>query len=343
MSGKEKLYFLLERICDIRAIAPISHPIIIDPANDLNRKLRYEELIQLFTKLEVDEKVIQVVHAPSRIKQVQVIEELDPYEKVDDGNWYVQILPKFDDYYLAIQEQPEYQSFTGKTPSPKSLSKQIADQFSSINHNFVLMVLKEILALSDFGVDGKVSYPLQSSSGSDDLVKERGLLLKLERFGLFRHLGEDGIYGIARLSNLDIPTLREVIDRLEGKPVNQPQSTVISVSPQPAPQAPYWQDDFGWEGDCYSFGKFGKTKEIISPYKKKLIDALAIEKGNWATIKKLKEATGKDEKYIRTTIGQIENSFDPELRKHLSIPSTLGADSTIPTPNQGAYRFALTP
>lgn len=344
MSGKEKLYFLLERISDIREISPSGFSLIIDPTNDLNRRYENLELARLFAKLELDDKVLKIDKAPSRLRMSQAIESLDPYDRVDDGCWHIQLLPAFDNYYLTIQEQPEYQNFTGKTPPPKSLSKQIAEQFSPNNHPFVLMVLKEIYSLSEFSVDGTISYSLQSPAGDSDLIKERALLKKLESLGLFRHHGEDGIWGIARLQKLDVLTLREVIEKLEKKPEIKPYEVKPVEAKKESPQSiPNWRNDFGWEGDCYSFGKFGKTKEIISPYKKKLIDALAIEKGNWATIKKLKEATGKDEKYIRTTIGQIENSFDPELRKHLSIPSTLGADTSIPIPNQGAYRFALTP
>lgn len=55
MNGKEKLYFLLERIIDVRDIAPIGQALIIDPTNDLNRNYTDAELLQLFTKLESDE------------------------------------------------------------------------------------------------------------------------------------------------------------------------------------------------------------------------------------------------------------------------------------------------
>jgi len=40
MTGKEKLYFLLDIIGDIRAIAPTGKPLIIDPMNDLNDNIR---------------------------------------------------------------------------------------------------------------------------------------------------------------------------------------------------------------------------------------------------------------------------------------------------------------
>jgi hypothetical protein len=50
MDSKEKIYFLLNRIDDARAIAPSEQPLIIDPVNDLNQNYRDIELKQLFLK-----------------------------------------------------------------------------------------------------------------------------------------------------------------------------------------------------------------------------------------------------------------------------------------------------
>ena len=117
MNGKEKLYFLLEHIVDARAIAPSGQPLVIDPTNDLNRKYRDIELLNLFSKLEKDDKVLEVLKAPQRTKDIDAIENLDPYDHADDGCWHVQLLPVFDEYYLKIQYEPEYQEFTGKEPA----------------------------------------------------------------------------------------------------------------------------------------------------------------------------------------------------------------------------------
>lgn len=119
MSGKEKLYFLLDAIDDARAIAPSGQPLIIDPANDLNLNYRDVELSQLFTKLEKDEQVLKVLQVPSRIKTIDIVEDLDPYDHADDGCWHIELLPAFDSYFLKIQQEPEYQEFTGKKPLPK--------------------------------------------------------------------------------------------------------------------------------------------------------------------------------------------------------------------------------
>lgn len=54
MTGKQKLYFLLNRILDVRAITPKGKALLIDPAKNLNNKYTDLELYQLFTKLQED-------------------------------------------------------------------------------------------------------------------------------------------------------------------------------------------------------------------------------------------------------------------------------------------------
>ncbi len=123
MTGKEKLYFLLNRIDDVRSIAPSGQPLIIDPTNDLNQNYRDIELKQLFTKLEKDEQILKVLQIPSRIKTIDIIEDLDPYEQADDGCWHIELLSSFKDYFLKIQQESEYQKFTGKYPPVQDRTK----------------------------------------------------------------------------------------------------------------------------------------------------------------------------------------------------------------------------
>lgn len=128
MDGKEKLYFLLNGIDDVRAIAPTGQPLIIDPMNDLYGNYRGIELSQLFTKLEKDEQVLKVLKAPSRIKTIDFVEGIIPDEPIpenDDGRWHIELLPAFDNYFLKIQQETEYQEFSGKKPA-SSPTKPIA-------------------------------------------------------------------------------------------------------------------------------------------------------------------------------------------------------------------------
>lgn len=125
ISGKDQLYFLLNRIADIKARTVSNRPLIIDPTNDLNQNYRDIELKQWFTKLEVDEKVLKILKAPSRTKQIDIVEDLDPYDYADDGCWHIELLPAFDRYFLKIQQEPEYQEFTGKKPQTAQVQNEI--------------------------------------------------------------------------------------------------------------------------------------------------------------------------------------------------------------------------
>lgn len=123
MSGKEKLYFLLNRIDDVREISPSGQPLKVDPMNDLKGRYREVELSQLFTKLEKDEKVLKILKTSSRTKTLPDEIDPDPYDHADDGCWHIELLPAFDEYYLKIQKKSEYQKFTGKTPPSRGRKK----------------------------------------------------------------------------------------------------------------------------------------------------------------------------------------------------------------------------
>lgn len=394
MSGKEKIYFLLNRIKDVRDITPSSSPLKIHPMNDLRGNYQAVELQQLFVKLERDEKILSILKVPNRFKTIDFVEGIIPDEPIpenDDGCWHIELLPAFDGYFLKIQHEPEYQEFTGKTPPSEipskqqagdkitesilrkaifatptysTKSKQIADQYSPENYQFVLRVLKEIISLSEFSPDGKVHYELQSPSGQE-VIKERSLLRKFESEGLFEHLGENGISGIATLSNLDTKLIKEVIARLEEREsgvITSEEFEEIKESDgnfitETAPSkssnqteelegrnAPRWQDDFKWQGKKFVFGQYGSTGVFNSKTRRTLFHELTEAKGNWVTVRKLKQAVDKDEAYVRPTIGQIERSFDISLRRYISIPSTVTDEDDLPTkPQQGAYRIKFTP
>ncbi|HEX6977104.1 MAG TPA: hypothetical protein VF185_01930 [Patescibacteria group bacterium] len=136
MTGKEKLYFLLDTIDDARSVSPSGQPLIIDPANDLNDRLRGVELEQLFTKLEKDEQVLKILQIPSGIKTISIVEDADPYDQLyenDDGCWHIELLPAFDDYFLKIQNELEYQEFTGKKPSFETDIQRLYEKIQKVD------------------------------------------------------------------------------------------------------------------------------------------------------------------------------------------------------------------
>lgn len=123
MSGKEKLYFLLNRIEDAQVLTPAGQPLKIHATHDLNNNYRGNELNQLFTKLEQDEKVIKVIKVGNRIKEAGSRYGLN---EPDDGSWHIKLLPEFNDYFLTIQEEQEYQNYSGKTPKKRKV-KHVLD------------------------------------------------------------------------------------------------------------------------------------------------------------------------------------------------------------------------
>lgn len=104
-------------------------------------------------------------------------------------------------------------------PMKKQSASEIIDGFSPQNYAFVLMVSEGILSASEFGSDGEVNYQLQSAPGLM-LMQERQLLLRFEKLRLFRHLGEDGIFAIAKLRDVDTRTIRQIVTEIKSRQLN---------------------------------------------------------------------------------------------------------------------------
>lgn len=181
MNGKEKLYFLLDAIDDVRTIAPSGQPLMVDPMNDLNDKIRDVELTQLFTKLEKDEQVLKVLKVPSRIKTIDIVEDLDPYDHADDGYWHIELLPAFDNYFLKIQQEPEYQEFTGKKPAG-SPTKPNSNALMTYEQKLDLIVKAIVEAKKATRKGQSTILYLNATNGLDGLDREeiRNILLQLQ-------------------------------------------------------------------------------------------------------------------------------------------------------------------
>lgn len=116
MTGKEKVYFLLNRIEDKRVLTPKGQPILIHPASDLSNNYSIVELSQLFAKLEKDEQILKVLKESAR----GLSASLDPYADFEDGCYHLEVLPRFDEYFAKIRLEPEYQESSGKRPANQS-------------------------------------------------------------------------------------------------------------------------------------------------------------------------------------------------------------------------------
>jgi len=184
MTGKEKLYFLLNRIDDVREISSSGQPLKIDPMNDLNGNFRDVELSQLFTKLEKDERVLKILKASKRVNSTLGELDPDPYDHADDGCWHIELLPAFDGYFLKIQQEPEYQEFA---PSRKP-AVQTKRNLSRKSLEKIWTVLQEIedkrgitSAQDDISIPlvhfSKVKDDIGANNASDE---RRNILRKLE-------------------------------------------------------------------------------------------------------------------------------------------------------------------
>jgi hypothetical protein len=125
MTGKEKLYFLLNKIEDAKEITPKGQPLKIHATHDLNKKYKGDELDMLFTKLEKDEKVLKVLKSGNRIKEVGSRYGLN---EPDDGRYHIELLPLFDKYFLKIQHEPEYQEFSGRRPPDEPVDDNLVSE-----------------------------------------------------------------------------------------------------------------------------------------------------------------------------------------------------------------------
>ncbi|KKR17712.1 MAG: hypothetical protein UT44_C0003G0008 [Candidatus Levybacteria bacterium GW2011_GWA1_39_32] len=182
MNGKEKLYFLLDAIDDARTIAPSGQPLKIDPMNDLNGNFRDVELSQLFAKLEKDERVLKVLKASKRANSTLGELDPDPYDHADDGCWHIKLLPAFDSYFLKIQQELEYQEFTGKKPAG-SQTKPNSNAVMTYEEKLDLIV-KAVVEASKTLHKGffTATLYLNATNGLDRLPREeiRNILLQLQ-------------------------------------------------------------------------------------------------------------------------------------------------------------------
>lgn len=111
MSGKEKLYFLLNRIDDQRVLTPSGQPILIHPIGDLRGYYPDLELLMLLKKLQDDLKVLKVTRTP-------LSDEERGYDsRYEDYYFGLELLPTFDEYFTQIQNEPEYQNYSSRKPA----------------------------------------------------------------------------------------------------------------------------------------------------------------------------------------------------------------------------------
>jgi len=99
LTGKEKLYFLLNRIDDKRVLTPSGKLILIHPDGDLNGYFPEAELMLLLTKLQDDLKVIRI----SRLPNHNIDDWNMSYREYEEDYYGLEILPTFNEYFTKTQ------------------------------------------------------------------------------------------------------------------------------------------------------------------------------------------------------------------------------------------------
>jgi flagellar hook-associated protein FlgK len=116
LHGKEKIYFLVNRLIDERDITPSGQLIGLHPTNDLNNLYLPQDFINLLDKLEKEENAAKFISLPTD----------QTYLK-----YQVKLLPGFDKYVAKLEEDPGYLDWSGKKPKPKNyFSKERRIDFS---------------------------------------------------------------------------------------------------------------------------------------------------------------------------------------------------------------------
>lgn len=115
--GKQKIWFLIDRLLDEREVTEAGQPVALHPMNDLNGHYEKMDFIQLTQKLEKESKAIKLLN------QVPTGQTLNKY--------LIELLPDFDKYVQALHKDPKYREWAGIADEPKSTSKT---EPVSVNH-----------------------------------------------------------------------------------------------------------------------------------------------------------------------------------------------------------------
>lgn len=105
LHGKEKIWFLVNRLIDERDITPAGQLIGLHPTNDLNNLYLPQDFINLLDKLEKEENAAKFISLPTD----------QTYLK-----YQVKLLPSFDKYVAKLEEDPGYLEWSGKKSKPKN-------------------------------------------------------------------------------------------------------------------------------------------------------------------------------------------------------------------------------
>lgn len=107
--GKEKIWFLIDRLLDEREVTEAGQPVALHPMNDLNGHYQKMDFIQLTQKLEKEQKAIKLLN------QVPTDQTYNKY--------LIELLPNFDNYVQELHKDPKYRKWAGIADEPEPTQK----------------------------------------------------------------------------------------------------------------------------------------------------------------------------------------------------------------------------
>lgn len=122
LAGKEKIWFLVNRLNEEREVTSAGQPVSLHPMNDLNGLYPTNDLIQLVEKLEKD-KVVKLVNLPTD-------QTFNKYQ--------FKLLSEFDNYAQELRKDPKYLAWIGEVADPEPATKKEPLSVSHARKNGVM-------------------------------------------------------------------------------------------------------------------------------------------------------------------------------------------------------------
>ena len=131
--GKQKIWFLIDRLIDEREVTEAGQPVALHPMNDLNGHYEKMDFIQLARKLEKEHKAIKLLN--------------DVPTDQTYGKYEIDLLPGFDKYAQELQKDPKYREWAGVAYEPEPATKKLPITVSHARKNGVMTGKEKIQAV----------------------------------------------------------------------------------------------------------------------------------------------------------------------------------------------------
>jgi hypothetical protein len=133
LHGKEKIWFLINRLLDEREVTEAGQPVALHPMNDLNNHYPPMDFIQLTAKLQKEHNAIKLLNNM-------------PTDQTN-GKYLIELLPDFDNYVAQLRKDPKYLEYIGEKPEPEPTQKAEPISASHARKNGIMTGKEKIQAI----------------------------------------------------------------------------------------------------------------------------------------------------------------------------------------------------